>query len=48
MMNPGFSVPITVDQEPSLPSISVKWQLLHSEAFISIDYSVVACIYGEP
>lgn len=45
---PGKLVPKTVDQEPSLPSITVNGAMLHAEAFGSPDSTMVVCIHGGP
>lgn len=45
---PGNLVPKTVDQDPSLPSITANGALLHSEAFGPADSSMVVCIHGGP
>ena len=45
---PGYLVPKTVDQDSSLPSISINGALLHSEAFGPEDSTLVICIHGGP
>ncbi len=45
---PGNLVPKTVDQDPSLPSISVNGALLHSESFGNPDSPMIVCIHGGP
>lgn len=45
---PGNLVPKTVDQDPSLPAISVNGALLHSEAFGHPDSTIVVCLHGGP
>ncbi|MBS1741540.1 MAG: alpha/beta hydrolase [Bacteroidetes bacterium] len=45
---PGNLVPKTVDQDSSLPSISVNGALLHSEAFGPEDSTLIVCIHGGP
>lgn len=45
---PGNLVPKTVDQDHSLPSISVNGALLHSEAFGPEDSTLLICIHGGP
>ena len=45
---PGNLVPRTVDQDPSIPSITVNGAMLHSEAFGPADGSMVVCIHGGP
>ena len=48
MDEPGNLVPKTVDQDFSLPSISVNGALLHSEAFGHPDSSIIVSIHGGP
>ena len=45
---PGNLVPKTVDQDASLPSISVNGALLHSEAFGPAGGTMVVIIHGGP
>lgn len=45
---PGHLVPMTVDQDPSLPSITVNGVQLHAEAFGPVDSTMVVCIHGGP
>ena len=45
---PGNLVPETVDQDPTLPSITVNGVMLHSEAFGHPDSTMVVCIHGGP
>ncbi len=45
---PGNLVPKTVDQDSTLPSISVNSALLHSEAFGPKDSTLIICIHGGP
>lgn len=45
---PGNLVPKTVDQDPTLPSISVNGALIHSEAFGPEDSTLIICIHGGP
>lgn len=45
---PGNLVAKTVDQESSLPSITVNGAMLHSEAFGNRDSTLVVCIHGGP
>lgn len=45
---PGNLVPKTVDQDSTLPSISVNGALLHSEAFGPEDSTLIICIHGGP
>lgn len=44
----GNLVPKTVDQDASLPSITVNGVKLHSEAFGHPDSTLVVCIHGGP
>jgi len=48
MFEPGNLVPKTVDQDPTLPSITVNGVMLHSEAFGHPDSTMVVCIHGGP
>lgn len=41
-------VPKTVDQDPTLPSISVNGALLHSEAFGNSDSAMIVVLHGGP
>lgn len=45
---PGNLVPKTVDQDSTLPSISVNGALLHSQAFGPEDSTLIICIHGGP
>ncbi len=45
---PGNLVPKTVDQDATLPSISINGTLLHSEAFGPEDSTLIICIHGGP
>ncbi|MGN6212299.1 alpha/beta fold hydrolase [Parafilimonas sp.] len=45
---PGNLVPKTVDQDSTLPSISINGALLHSEAFGPADSTLIICIHGGP
>src|SRR6476620_9669553 len=45
---PGYLVPKTVDQDRSLPSITVNGAMLHSEAFGNPDNPIVVIIHGGP
>lgn len=45
---PGNLVPLTVDQDPSLPSISVNGTQLHAEAFGNPDSALLVVIHGGP
>lgn len=45
---PADIVPRTVDQDPSLPSISVNGSMLHSEAFGHPDSALIVVIHGGP
>lgn len=48
MKEPGTLVPKTVDQDASLPSITVNGAMLHSEAFGDPDSTLIVCIHGGP
>ena len=48
MNEPGNLVPRTVDQDPSLPSITVNGAMLHSEAFGHPDSTMIVCVHGGP
>ena len=45
---PGNLVPLTVDQDPGLPSITVNGVMLHSEAYGHPDSTIIVCIHGGP
>ena len=45
---PGNLVPLTVDQDPSLPSIAVNGTQLHAEAFGHPDSALLVVIHGGP
>ena len=45
---PGKLVPLTVDEDSSLPSITVNGAMLHSEAFGHPDSTMIVCIHGGP
>ncbi len=45
---PGNLVPLTVDQDPSLPSIEVNGTQLHAEAFGHPDSALLIVIHGGP
>lgn len=45
---PGKLVPLTVDEDPALPSISVNGTLLHSEAFGNPSNDLIIAIHGGP
>jgi len=45
---PGNLVAKTVDQDLSLPSITINGALLHSEAFGNPDSTIVVCLHGGP
>lgn len=45
---PGNLVPRTVEQDASLPSITVNGVKLHSEAFGHPDSTMIVCIHGGP
>jgi proline iminopeptidase len=46
--DPGNLVPKTVDEDPSLPSITVNGIKLHSEAFGHPDSSLIIVLHGGP
>ena len=45
---PGKLVPLTVDENPGLPSITVNGAMFHAEAFGHPDSTMVICIHGGP
>ncbi len=45
---PGKLVPRTVDEDPTLPSITITGAMLHAEAFGPPDSTLVICIHGGP
>ncbi len=45
---PGNLVPLTADQDPSIPAIEVNGARLHSEAFGPEDSTMIICIHGGP
>jgi proline iminopeptidase len=45
---PGNLVAKTVDQDLSLPSITVNGAMLHSEAFGNPDSTIIVCLHGGP
>lgn len=45
---PGNLVPLTVDQDPALPSITVNGTQLHAEAFGHPDSSLLIVLHGGP
>lgn len=45
---PGLLVPKTVDQDPSIPSISVNSTLLHSESFGDPSNPMIVALHGGP
>ena len=45
---PGLLVPRTVDEDPSLPSITVNGALLHAEAFGHPDSTMIVVLHGGP
>ena len=45
---PGFLVPKTVDQDQTLPSISVNGTQLHAETFGNSDSAMVIFLHGGP
>lgn len=48
MDEPGNLVAKTVDQDASLPSITVNGRMLHAEAFGHPDSTIIVCIHGGP
>lgn len=46
--DPGLLVPLTVDEDPSLPSISVKGTQLHSETFGNPNDPMIVALHGGP
>jgi proline iminopeptidase len=46
--DPGLLVPLTVDEDPSLPSISVNGTQLHSEAFGNPNDPMIVVLHGGP
>ena len=48
LTEPGNLVPLTVDQDPNLPSIIVNGAKLHSEAFGHPDSTIIVAIHGGP
>ncbi len=46
--DPGLLVPLTVDEDPSLPSILVNGTQLHSEAFGNPDDPMIMVLHGGP
>lgn len=46
--DPGVLVPLTVDEDPSLPSISVNGTQLHSEAFGNPSDPMILVLHGGP
>ena len=46
--HPGDLVPMTVDEDPSLPSISVNGTLLHSESFGDPNDPMLVVLHGGP
>ena len=46
--DPGLLVPLTVDQDPSLPSITVNGTQLHSETFGNPDDPMIVVLHGGP
>lgn len=45
---PGNLVPKTVDQDPSLPSITINGAQLHAEAFGPADSALIVVLHGGP
>jgi proline iminopeptidase len=48
MGQPGYLVPKTVDEDPSLPSITVNGTMLHSEAFGNPMDPMIVSVHGGP
>lgn len=48
MDEPGLLVPLTVDENPELPSISINGSMLHSEAFGNPEDPMIVVIHGGP
>ncbi|MBP1656825.1 MAG: alpha/beta hydrolase fold protein [Bacteroidetes bacterium] len=46
--DPGLLVPLTVDEDPSLPSIAVNGTQLHSETFGNPDDPLLVVLHGGP
>jgi proline iminopeptidase len=46
--DPGLLVPLTVDQDPSLPSIAVNGTQLHSETFGNPNDPMIVVLHGGP
>jgi proline iminopeptidase len=46
--DPGLLVPLTVDEDPLLPSISVNGTLLHSEAYGNPNDPMIVVVHGGP
>lgn len=46
MDEPGLLVPRTVDEDPSLPSITVNSTMLHAEAFGNPEDPMIVVIHG--
>ena len=46
--DPGLLVPLTVDEDPLLPAISVNGTQLHSEAFGNPDDPMIVVLHGGP
>ncbi|MFV0604410.1 MAG: alpha/beta fold hydrolase [Niabella sp.] len=46
--DPGNLVPKTVDQDASLPAITINGAKLHSEAFGPVGGTLIICIHGGP
>ncbi len=45
---PGLLVPLTVDQDPTLPSITINGTRLHAETFGNPDDPMIVVIHGGP
>jgi proline iminopeptidase len=46
--DPGLLVPLTVDEDPSLPAISVNGTKLHAETFGNPDNPMIVVLHGGP
>ena len=48
MDEPGLLVPLTVDENPDLPSITINGTMLHSEAFGNPEDPMIVVLHGGP
>ncbi len=46
--DPGNLVPLTVDQDPGLPSVTINGARLHAEAFGPADSALLIVLHGGP